>query len=130
MSIRFAFHHLDPSPALCQYTKEKLGGLVEKFTSKPVNINVTFSKLRRDRVAHCDLMGVYGTDLHAEVKSESLYGAVNQMAEKLRRQLKRHKDKVKEHKTHAKQRADKMGSVAEHHNLIFLGGEGAVPLMH
>ncbi|MCB0416909.1 MAG: ribosome-associated translation inhibitor RaiA [Bdellovibrionaceae bacterium] len=128
MSIRFAFHQLDPSPALCQYTEEKLLGVVGKLTKKAPMIHVTFSRRRRDSVAHCDVLGAYGTDLHAEVKAPSLYGAVNQMTEKLRRQLKRHKDKMKHHKSHAKQRADRLHSIAEHHNLVFVGERAAVPL--
>ncbi len=100
MPVRFVFHHLDPSRSLMRYTEEKLSHLFEKYFSRPpVAVRVSFTKLKNGRIAHCDFQGPYGKEVHTEVKAPTVYGAVNKMATRIGRQLRRQKERIKGHKS-------------------------------
>lgn len=92
MQITFTGHHLDVTDALRQFTQDKLDRLRRHF-DKITSINVTFTVEKLRHIAEATLH-VPGTSLHASSEStEDMYASVDQLVDKLDRQLKKHKEK-------------------------------------
>ncbi|QTD45807.1 ribosome hibernation-promoting factor, HPF/YfiA family [Ottowia testudinis] len=100
MNLTISGHHLDVTPALRSYVTGKLDRITRHF-DQVVDVKVLLSlenqkeKDKRQR-AECRI-GVKGNDLFAESSHEDLYAAVDELVDKLDRQLVKHKDKIQSH---------------------------------
>ena len=100
MNLTISGHHLEVTPALRGYVTSKLERLIRHF-DQVVDIKVLLTvdnhkeKEMRQR-AECNIH-VKGRDLFAESAHEDLYAAVDELADKLDRQVLRYKVKAQEH---------------------------------
>ena len=100
MNLTISGHHLEVTPALRGYVTQKLGRINRHF-DQLVDVRVILSiekqkeKERRQR-AECNIH-VKGSDLFAESCSEDLYAAVDELVDKLDRQVGRHKERIQDH---------------------------------
>ena len=109
MNLTISGHHLEVTPALREYVLTKLDRVTRHF-DQVVDITVLLSveKLKekeRRQTAEVTLH-VKGKDIFAECSSEDLYAAIDQLMDKLDRQVVRHKDKVQNHHHDSPKRAD------------------------
>lgn len=96
MQITFTGHQLDVTDPLREFTKDKLARLERRF-DKISSINVTFSMEKLEHIVEATVH-VPGTSLHASADStEDMYSAVDVLADKLERQIRRHKEKERDH---------------------------------
>ena len=97
MNLTISGHHLEVTPALRGYVTSKLDRVTRHF-DQMVDVKVLLSvenqkeKDKRQR-AECTIR-VKGNDLFAESAHEDLYAAVDELMDKLDRQVVRRKDKV------------------------------------
>jgi putative sigma-54 modulation protein len=107
MNLTISGHHLEVTPALRSYVTTKLDRITRHF-DQLVDIKVLLSvenqkeKDRRQR-AECNIH-VKGSDMFAESSHEDLYAAVDELVDKLDRQVGRHKEKIKDHQHEAPKR--------------------------
>ena len=100
MNMTISGHHLEITPALRSYVSTKLDRVIRHF-DQVVDVKVLLSvenqkeKDKRQR-AECRI-GVKGNDLFAESSHEDLYAAVDELVDKLDRQIVKHKDKLQSH---------------------------------
>ncbi len=100
MNLTISGHHLEVTPALRSYVTAKLDRITRHF-DQVVDIKVLLTidnireKERRQR-AEC-LIHVKGNDLFAESSHEDLYAALDQLVDKLDRQVGRHKTRMQDH---------------------------------
>jgi ribosomal subunit interface protein len=106
MQFQFSFKHMHPSQSLQKYAEEKIRHQVEKFVSKPVEAHVTFSvdNNSRRKIVHCALTAGDGFAVQVEHECDDMYGSIDHVLDKLATQLKRKKDRLKDHKTDKRQR--------------------------
>jgi ribosomal subunit interface protein len=102
MQFRFSFKHMETSQALQNYAKEKIRVEVEKFVTKPIEAHVTFSVDRHQHQVICSLAGGDGFTVNVEHACPDMYGSVDHMIDKMVTQLKRKKEKLKDHKAQYK----------------------------
>lgn len=100
MNLTINGHHLDVTPALHQYVTSKLERITRHF-DQVVDVKVILSvdnQTEKDlrQKAECNLH-VKGKDLHAESQNADMYAAIDDLADKLDRQVLRYKDKVQDH---------------------------------
>lgn len=91
MQINVSGHHVELSPALHDYVTAKLGRLQRHFDNiTNTSVVLTVEKLvhKAEAVVH-----VAGGDLFAASESQDMYAAIDGLADKLDRQLIRHKEK-------------------------------------
>lgn len=107
MNMTISGHHLEVTPALRGYVTSKLERISRHF-DQVVDIKVLLSvdnlkeKDLRQK-AECNIH-VKGKDLFAESAHADLYAAVDELADKLDRQVLRYKDKTQEHHREAVKR--------------------------
>ncbi len=100
MNLTISGHHLEVTPALRSYVTAKLDRITRHF-DQLVDVKVLLTvenqkeKDRRQR-AECNIH-VKGSDMFAESSHEDLYAAVDDLVDKLDRQVGRHKEKIKDH---------------------------------
>ena len=95
MQINISGHHVEVSPALRQYVLSKLDRLQRHF-DQITNTEVTLivEKLVQEAEA---TIHVSGADIFAEAESDDMYTAIDLLADKLDRQLIKHKEKNRGH---------------------------------
>jgi len=100
MNLTISGHHLDITPSLRSYVTTKLDRISRHF-DQVVDIKVLLTvdnikeKDQRQK-AECNIH-VKGKDIFAESAHADLYAAVDELADKLDRQVLRYKTKVQEH---------------------------------
>lgn len=110
MRFQFSFKHMAVSNALQEYARNKIHPLIDKFSTKPIEAHITFSVDRHLHSANCVLTGGDGFSIHVEHACEDMYGSIDRMADKMSSQLKKKKDRLKEHKTSKNQVRQLMGN--------------------
>ena len=107
MNLTISGHHLEVTPSLRSYVMAKLERILRHF-DQVVDVKVLLTvhnqkeKEKRQR-AECNIH-VKGRDLFAESSNADLYAAVDELADKLDRQVLRYKDKAQEHHHEAAKR--------------------------
>lgn len=96
MQINFTGHHVDVTPALRAFTVDKFDKL-ERHFDKITAINVIFDVAKLRQVAEASIHVAKG-ELHARAESENLYTAIDELVDKLDRQLLKHKEKTRAHR--------------------------------
>ena len=96
MQINFTGHRMDVTPALRMFTEEKFDRL-ERHFDKITAINVVFDVEKLRQIAEATVLVAKG-ELHASSESEDMYAAIDSLVDKLDRQLKKHKEKVRDHR--------------------------------
>ncbi len=109
MNLTISGHHLDVTPAIREYVIAKLDRITRHFDQVVditvlLSIDKTAEKERRQKAEVT--VHVKGKDIFAECTSEDLYAAIDQLMDKLDRQVCRHKDKVQNHHHAAGKRID------------------------
>lgn len=97
MNLTISGHHLEVTPALRAYMVSKLDRVLRHF-DQVIHVKVWFSKHneaqkeRRQRV-ECSIH-VKGSALHAGSKHLNLYAAIDELVDKLDRQIVSHKTRI------------------------------------
>ncbi len=109
MNLTISGHHLDVSPALRDYVRTKLDRVTRHF-DQVVDITVLLSidkpKEKELRQRAEVTLHVKGKEIFVEQCSEDMYAAVDQLVDKLDRQVQRYKEKVQNHHHEALKRID------------------------
>jgi putative sigma-54 modulation protein len=100
MNLTISGHHLEVTPALRQYVTGKLDRITRHFDQVvDVKVLLTVEKMKekeKRQRAECNIH-VKGNDLFAESAHEDLYAAVDDLVDKLDRQVVKHKDRMTDH---------------------------------
>lgn len=109
MNLTISGHHLEVTPALREYVQAKLDRVKRHF-DQVVDVNVLLSvekmKEKELRQKAEVTLHVKGRDIFVEQSSEDLYAAIDQLMDKLDRQVCRHKEKVQAHHHDSAKRMD------------------------
>jgi putative sigma-54 modulation protein len=96
MQISVTGHHLDVTEALKTYVESKFEKLERHFDHvTDVHVILGVEKLIQKAEATVQISG--GT-LFAEDQQEDMYAAIDGLIDKLDRQIKKHKEKMKDHR--------------------------------
>ena len=95
MTVNMSFKQMDASDAIRTYASEKSERLTKYFNGR-INVNWNFSVEKQLHVAHCHLIG-NNMDYFAQAETESLHASVDTVIDKIERQIRKHKEIVKDH---------------------------------
>ena len=110
MQISITGHNLDVTPALRQYTEEKVAK-VRRYLNTSINARVI---LKIEKLSHIAEVTIHanGVDLHGIEKTDNLYSAIDNVMDKVDRQAKKFKGKIQTKRKGARPVADSL-SVSE-----------------
>lgn len=100
MQLSLTGHHVDITDALRNYVDTKFEKL-ERHFDQVTNVHVILSveKLRQKAEA---TMHLNGADVFADDEKEDMYAAIDGLVDKLDRQVKKHKEKLTNHRPNHK----------------------------
>ncbi len=96
MNLNISGHHLEVTPAIREYVITKIERITRHFDNViDVNVIVSVDKLqhRVEATVH-----VRGKDIHVESIEADMYAAIDVLADKLDRQIVKHKEKISDHR--------------------------------
>jgi putative sigma-54 modulation protein len=96
MQLSISGHHLDITEAIKQHSIEKLSKIKHHFDHL-ININMILEVEKDVQKAEATIH-VSGADLFAKAESDNLYVSIDQMVNKLDSQIKKHKEKLNDHR--------------------------------
>jgi len=96
MQISLSGHHVEITDSLRNYVNEKIERLDRHFDQAlDIHVILTVEKLRHKAEA---TMHISGGNLYADDVQEDMYSAIDGLVDKLDRQGKKHKEKMKSHR--------------------------------
>lgn len=97
MHIQVHGHQIDVGDALRSHVIERLTERIEKYFDRTVSGQVTFSRDGREFRAECMVHLSSGLKLAATGKRDEIYAAFDQAVERVEKQLRRYKRRLKDH---------------------------------
>lgn len=97
MQVTTTFRHMEQSEALKSYAEEKLERLT-KYIDEPINVQVYFAVEKKIRHIVEIVITAKGINTKASEATNDMYAAIDAVLDKIERQLKRYKEKIKAHK--------------------------------
>lgn len=95
MQLELSGQHLEITPALRSYVSRKFERLSRHFEGViDVHCVLSVEKLRHQAEA---TISVPGSRIHADASEENMYAAIDALADKLDRCVKKHKEKAADH---------------------------------
>lgn len=91
MNLNITGHHLDITPAIRGYVEEKMSRVTRHF-DQVIDVSVILSVEKLNNKAEVNLH-VPGRDIYVESIDADMYAAIDALADKLDRQVLKHKEK-------------------------------------
>ncbi|MDP8254991.1 MAG: ribosome-associated translation inhibitor RaiA [Candidatus Alcyoniella australis] len=103
MRISVTFRHTEPTDALKEYAETKFGK-AKKYLEEPLQAEVVLTVEKFRHIAEINLRAD-GTVFNGTESSDNMYSSIDLVADKLERQIKKHKTKGKSKAVHARNAA-------------------------
>jgi ribosomal subunit interface protein len=97
MRYQISGKQIDIGEALQTHVKEELGASVQKYAKRPTDGLVVFSKSGHEFVCEATVHLSTGMTASARATSTEIYGAFDSCNEKMEKQLRRYKRRLKDH---------------------------------
>ena len=95
MRIETYGHEIEVTPALREYVETKLKRL-ERHFEQPFEVRTQLGTRKPDYLAEATV-NIAGRTLHADAGAQTMYAAIDILADKLDRLLVKHKEKLQDH---------------------------------
>ena len=97
MQYQISGKQIEIGQALQTHVKDELSGVIQKYAERPTDAQIIFSKNAHEFV--CETVVHLSTGLTAQARAHDteIYAAFDQCAEKMEKQLRRYKRRLKDH---------------------------------
>ena len=101
MQLSTTFRHMEPSQAVHEYAEERLEKIKKYLHRDPINAHAVFSVERNhNHSAELLLTLPNGLVLQARETTEDMYSSIDLAGARIERQVRKWKDKIRDHKPH------------------------------
>jgi putative sigma-54 modulation protein len=101
MQLSSTFRHMDASQAVREYAAEKLDKIRKYFNKDPIAAHAVFSVERGfNHVADINITLPNGIVINAKEVTEDMYSSIDLAAARIERQVRKWKEKIRDHKPH------------------------------
>lgn len=97
MRYQITGKQIDIGEALQTHVQNELGAILEKYAGRPTDANVVFSKGRHEFVCEATVHLSTGLTAQAKAHDTEIYAAFDSCGEKMDKQLRRYKRRLKDH---------------------------------
>jgi ribosomal subunit interface protein len=97
MRYQISGKHIDIGMALQSHVQDELGAVVKKYAERPTDANVIFSKSAHEFVCEATVHLSTGLTASAKGHANEIYAAFDSCSEKMEKQLRRYKRRLKDH---------------------------------
>src|SRR6059058_4585652 len=101
MQLSTTFRHMDASQAVREYAAEKLDKIRKYFNKDPISAHAVFSVERGfHHVADLNITLPTGIVINAKETTEDMYSSIDLATARIERQVRKWKEKIRDHKPH------------------------------
>ena len=100
MRYQISGKQIDIGNSLQTHVKQELNEIVEKYAERPTEANITFSKDRHEFVCESSVHLSTGLTVNAKAHATEIYESFDACGEKMEKQLRRYKRRLKDHHSH------------------------------
>jgi putative sigma-54 modulation protein len=101
MQLSTTFRHMDASGAVREYAADKLDKIKKYFNKDPISAHAVFSVERGfNHVADINITLPNGIVINAKETTEDMYSSIDLAAARIERQVRKWKEKIRDHKPH------------------------------
>ena len=100
MRYQISGKHLDIGESLQTHVKQELNDVVAKYAERPTEAFITFSKDRHEYVCESSVHLSTGLTVNAKAHASEIYASLDACREKMEKQLRRYKRRLKDHHSH------------------------------
>lgn len=113
MNANVSFRHMESSASLRDYAESKLERIVDKYVQGKVDATVVMSVEKHWHIADFTLH-IKSFTVKGKERSDDMYSSIDLALEKIEKQLRRHKDRLKDHQNdrNGRSRKFRMGVVS------------------
>lgn len=97
MQISVTFRHMEVSNAIREYAEEKVSR-AKKYIDEPIDAQVVLSVAKKIRHKAEVTLVAKGITIKGSEETDDMYAAIDAVVDKIERQLKRYREKLKAHK--------------------------------
>lgn len=97
MRYQITGKHIDIGEALQTHVKDELSTVVGKYAERPTDANIVFSKSAHEYVCEATVHLSTGLTAQAKAHATEIYAAFDECNEKMEKQLRRYKRRLKDH---------------------------------
>ena len=97
MRYQITGKQIDIGEALQTHVKNELGTVLEKYAFRPTDATITFSKSAHEYICEVTVHLSTGLTSSAKDKATEIYAAFDGVSEKVDKQLRRYKRRLKDH---------------------------------
>ena len=97
MRYQISGKQIDIGAALQTHVKEELGSIIEKYAERPTDAIIVFSKSAHEYVCEATVHLSTGMTATAKAHATEIYAAFDSCGEKMEKQLRRYKRRLKDH---------------------------------
>lgn len=97
MQVKITGRKINVGEALTGYVEDRLDAGVSKYFSRSIDAAVTIGKEGHIFVADCHLHAPPGLNMRSHAEADDVYAAFDAAADKLEKQLRRYKRRIKNH---------------------------------
>lgn len=97
MQYNITGKHIDVGESLSTHVKTELGEVIGKYAERPVSAKVIFSKDGHELVCEAEVHFSTGLTAQAKARADEIYAAFDLCAEKMEKQLRRYRRRLKDH---------------------------------
>jgi len=101
MQLSTTFRHMDASQAVREYAADKLDKIKKYFNKDPISAHAVFAVERGfNHVADLQITLPNGIMINAKEVTEDMYSSIDLAAARIERQVRKWKEKIRDHKPH------------------------------
>ncbi|MEM9523393.1 MAG: ribosome-associated translation inhibitor RaiA [Pseudomonadota bacterium] len=97
MRYQISGKQIDIGEALQDHVKSELSGIIKKYAERPIDAQVVFSRNAHELVCETTVHLSTGLTAQAKAHATEIYAAFDQCGEKMEKQLRRYKRRLKNH---------------------------------
>jgi putative sigma-54 modulation protein len=97
MDIAVTFRHMEPADSLRTYAEEKISK-IQKYLDSPSEAHIVLTVEKFRHLADVTL-SLDGTTIKGVEETEDMYSAIDQVMDKIEKQVKRHRSKIRDRRS-------------------------------
>ena len=109
MDITVTFRHMEPSESLRSYAEEKVSK-INKYLDFPIEAHIVLAVEKFRRMADVTL-SLNGTMIKGVEETEDMYSSIDQVMDKIEKQVKRYREKLRKRRSESRKSEEKLGMV-------------------
>jgi putative sigma-54 modulation protein len=109
MFFQFTFKKMDPSDSLVRMAIDKLESRIQALSGHCINPHLTFSSYRGIQKIHFSMLTQDGFRIEVSHSGPDMYAELDEVVDRIESQLRKHKERLREHKGQTGIRAAAMG---------------------